>query len=160
MKRERIRVFLAIQAALCALVAVLLGASAVQICREGLARRAERPLAPIYTREIVAEKLAPIAPLIFASAGMTAAGLVLGVRDENADRPAREPRSLRETAARGEKARKMRAQRTEYPAAKPALQIALAVLAVGLIALGAYHGGAWDVLCKAISICTECVGLG
>ncbi len=158
MKRERIRVFLAIQAALCALVAVLLGASAVQICREGLARRAEHPLAPIYTREIVAEKLTAIAPLIFASAGMTAAGLVLGVRDENADRPARDPRSLRETAARGEKARET--QKTEYPAAKPALQIALAVLAVGLIALGAYHGGAWDALCKAISICTECVGLG
>ena len=35
--------------------------------------------------------------------------------------------------------------------------IALAVL---LIVLGIANGGLWDVLVKAINICTECIGLG
>ncbi|MBR5230930.1 MAG: hypothetical protein IKW00_01635 [Clostridia bacterium] len=35
--------------------------------------------------------------------------------------------------------------------------IALAVL---LIVLGILNGGLWDVLVKAVNICTECIGLG
>ena len=32
--------------------------------------------------------------------------------------------------------------------------------AAALIALGVLNGGLWDVLVKAINICTECIGLG
>ncbi len=32
--------------------------------------------------------------------------------------------------------------------------------AVVLILLGIVNGGLWDVLVKAINICTECIGLG
>ena len=40
------------------------------------------------------------------------------------------------------------------------LRIALYAAAVVLIALGIANGGLWDVLVKAVNICTECIGLG
>jgi len=40
------------------------------------------------------------------------------------------------------------------------LRTVLYLLAVLLIALGVMNGGMWDVLVKAINICTECIGLG
>ena len=44
--------------------------------------------------------------------------------------------------------------------ALPALRIALYAAAVILIVLGVMNGGLWDVLVKAVNICTECIGLG
>ena len=87
----RSRIYLIVQAVLCVLLVVLLSVSAVTIYREGAARKAEQPLAPIYTREIAAERFAPIAPLFFAALGLMVAGLVLGVRDEKADKPVDDP---------------------------------------------------------------------
>lgn len=43
---------------------------------------------------------------------------------------------------------------------KNMLRGAVIALAVLLIALGIANGGLWDVLVKAINICTECIGLG
>lgn len=86
----RTRIYLIIQAVLCVLLVVLLSVSAVTIYREGAARKAEHPLESIYTREIAAEKFAPIAPLFFAAIGLTIAGLVLGIRDDNAEKPVRD----------------------------------------------------------------------
>jgi len=40
------------------------------------------------------------------------------------------------------------------------LRLSLYVLALVLILLGIVNGGLWDVLVKAINICTECIGLG
>lgn len=42
----------------------------------------------------------------------------------------------------------------------PIIRIALCVLAVLFIVLGVMNGGWYDVLVKAINICTECIGLG
>ena len=36
----------------------------------------------------------------------------------------------------------------------------IAATAVALIVLGVMNGGMFDVLVKAINICTECIGLG
>lgn len=41
-----------------------------------------------------------------------------------------------------------------------ALRAGLYAAAVALIVLGALNGGLWDVLVKAVNICTECIGLG
>ncbi len=84
----RARIYLILQAVFCILLVFLLSVSAVTIYREGAARKAEQPLEPIYTREIAAQKAAPIAPLFFVSIGLLAGGLVLGIRDENADKAA------------------------------------------------------------------------
>lgn len=49
----------------------------------------------------------------------------------------------------------------EMPARrKNALRTILICLAAVLIVLGITNGGLWDVLVKAINICTECIGLG
>ena len=49
-------------------------------------------------------------------------------------------------------------QQTEAPAQR--IRIALLAAAVLLIVLGILNGGMYDVLVKAINICTECIGLG
>ena len=92
----RAKIYLIIQAVLCVLLVVLLSVSAVTIYREGAARKAEHPLESIYTREIAAEKFAPIAPLFFAAIGLMIAGLVLGIRDENAHKPVGVPELKRD----------------------------------------------------------------
>ncbi|MBD5161319.1 MAG: hypothetical protein HDT14_04745 [Oscillibacter sp.] len=48
----------------------------------------------------------------------------------------------------------------EKKGALPVLRIALYAAALVLLALGAANGGLWDVLVKAVNICTECIGLG
>ena len=59
------------------------------------------------------------------------------------------PQKKPESAAPAEKKRML-----------PPLRIALYAAAVVLIALGVANGGLWDVLVKAVNICTECIGLG
>lgn len=49
---------------------------------------------------------------------------------------------------------------TEKKGALPVLRIALYAAAFVLLALGVANGGLWDVLVKAVNICTECIGLG
>jgi hypothetical protein len=71
------KTFLIVQSVLCVLLCVLLAASAVSIYREGAARRAEDPMASIYTREKTAEKFKPIAPLFFGAYG----GMLLLLRE-------------------------------------------------------------------------------
>ena len=254
MKKNRL--YLMMQALVCVALTVLLSATAISIYREGAARKALNPLESIYTPEIVAERMAPIAPLMFVALGLTIAGLTLGVKDEDAEKPVkdvglardlvtarvsrpsddmrreraaqkrlvwigwgafalcmvpiavfltnpahfpeedpeimfrsmlrvflpwvavglgalgvtaamRERSMLRETEAA--KAR-LQEERAEGLAATPvsaaqrnhgsAIQIAVVIAAVILIVAGILNGSARDVLYKAITICTECVGLG
>ena len=83
----RSKLYLALQAVVCIALVVLLSLSAISIYREGSARKAEHPMESVYTRGEVAGKFAPIAPLLFAGLGLLVAGLVLGAKDENADKP-------------------------------------------------------------------------
>ena len=92
----RTKAYLILQAAVWIVLVVLLSVSALTIYQEGMARKAEHPLESIYTREIAAEKFAPIAPLFFASLGLMIAGLVMGARDEEADRPVRDAELTRD----------------------------------------------------------------
>ncbi len=248
--------YLLIQAAVCLALVLLLSLAAVGILREGTARKAEHPMESIYTPENVAEKLAPIVPLFFAGVGLLIVGLVLGVKDENADKPVtdlelardlvvarvaqpsdamrreraaqkrlmwigwgafalcmlpiaihisnpahfpetdpegmfhgllrvflpwtaaglgalavtaalREKSILRETEAAQARRKEERA-RGIAPEPKAAgrpgktgiLQAVIVVVAAILIIAGVFNGSARDVLYKAITICTECVGLG
>lgn len=84
------KLYLIIQSVLCVLMVILLVASAISIYCEGMALRAEDPMASIYTREKVAEKLRSIFPLFFASIGLPIADLVLAVKDDNADKPVKD----------------------------------------------------------------------
>ena len=155
------RLLLIIQSVLCVVLTALLIAAAVGVYREGAARKAEQPSAPIYSREQAAESLAPLLPLFLAGLGLTAACLALGVRDRRAARPAAGKESLRDPAVKSAaEKREERKKEPDPPFRARLLRIALLVLALALIAAGVLNGGARDVFNKAIRICTECVGLG
>ena len=248
--------YLALQAVVCVALVALMAVSAVGIYREGSARKAEHPMESVYTSEAVAEKFAPIAPLFFAGVGLLIAGLVLGIKDESAEKPTRdaeinrdlvvarvarpsdamrkeraaqkrltwigrgafalcmvpiaiyisnpahfpeadaegmfhglirvflpwtavglgalavtnllrEKSVLRETEAAQARVKEEKAQGIApepktaiQPKRKGAIQAILVVAAIALIIVGMLNGSARDVLYKAITICTECVGLG
>ena len=253
MTREK--AYLILQSAVCVLLAALLAAAAVGIYREGRIRAADNPQEAVYTRQIVMDRLAGIAPLFFLSAGMTAAGLILGVRDKGAEKAAKDAELTRDLTVsrvsgptdamiRERKLRKRtriagwavfalcmtpiavflldtnnfpgfeglermfhallrvlvpraalglcalaaaalvceRSFRRETEAAKACpkeekgkavrsvpkvnarrlriIRTVLVAAAVLLIAAGIFNGSALDVLIKAITICTECIGLG
>ena len=251
MTREK--AYLIVQSVICVLLAALLAAAAVGIYREGEIRTAENPQEPVYTREIVLDRLAGIAPLFFLAAGLTAAGLILGVRDkekaakdaewtrdlavsrvrEPSDAMIREQKFRKKTRFAGwavfaacmvpiavfladtgnfpgfeglermfhallrvsvpctvlglcalaiaslvcdksflreTEAAKARLKEEEEEAARPVpgekarpprfIRTALIAAAVLLIIAGVFNGSAFDVLIKAITICTECIGLG
>ena len=250
------KLYLVLQAVVCIAVVVLLSVSAVGIYREGAARKAEHPMESVYTPEEVAQKFAPIAPLLFAGIGLLIAGLVLDVKDEDAEKPVkdaelnrdlivsrvaqpsaemtaerrkqkrlrwigwglfalcmvpiliyllnpahfpeaeleemfysllrvflpwaavglgalavtsvlREKSILRETQAAQARLKEEKAAGTaaaprpaDSPKKTALLQVVIIVAAVVLIIAGVFNGSALDVLYKAITICTECVGLG
>lgn len=141
------RAFLIAQALLCALVAGLLAYAAIGLYAEGVAVQRETGdlFDYIYTREKVAARLAPILPLMLAAMGMTVAGWILDIRDENADRPVPMP---------------MKAGNPQNPRAVAAVRAALLIIAAALIVAGIVNGGLEDVFTKANAICMECVGLG
>ena len=248
--------YLALQAVVCIALVVLLSLAAISIYREGSARKAEHPMESVYTPGEVAGKFAHIAPLLFAGLGLLVAGLVLGAKDENADKPVtdaelnrdlviarvaqpseamlteqraqrrlawigwavfalcmvpiliyimnpahfpeadlegmffsllrvflpwtavglgalavtsilREKSVLRQTEAaqaqlKAEKAAGIVAAPQSADMQKKTIlpQAIIIVVAVILIIAGVFNGSARDVLYKAITICTECVGLG
>lgn len=252
----RSKLYLALQTVVCIALVVLLSLSAISIYREGSARKAEHPMESVYTPGEVAGKFAPIAPLLFAGLGLLVAGLALGVKDENAEKPVKdaelnrdlmiarvaqpsgamlteqraqkrlawtgwavfalcmvpiliyltnpahfpeadlegmffsllrvflpwtavglgaltvttvlsEKSILRQTEAaqaqmKAEKAAGIKAApKSVEPPRKTAIPQAIVIaLAVVLIIAGVFNGSARDVLYKAITICTECVGLG
>lgn len=93
------KVLRAILSALCVLIAALLCASAVGIYREGAAQKMEHPLEAIYTPETVAEKLVPVAPLLFIALALTAAGLLTGAKGK--EKPADDAEIRRNLLASG-----------------------------------------------------------
>ena len=144
------RVYLLFQAFLCILTAAVMIFGLLSLYSEGIARKAEDPLASVYSREILTDYFYRIAPLFFATLGSALAGILLGAKDDRADRPV--PSA---------------ALKRDPPAARPARkdrrvvwQIILLALAVLFIVLGILNGSMMDVLIKAIHICTECIGLG
>ena len=143
-----------IESVLCALTAALLITAAVRMYMEGSAVQASGDLFyHIYTREKAGAALASILPLITFTAAFTAAGWILGIRDEKAGKPA----VLKEVDTRKslENAAPPEAGRAVFT-----LRIIILIIAVVMIILGIHNGGLDEVFAKGASICTECVGLG
>jgi len=143
---KKSKIYLWVQAALVAAIVIMLSVSAIRIYSEGKERQKENALEQIYTRDRVAEAVAPVLPLVAVSLCMTAGGLLLGIRDENEKKPVK---SVKNTPVKADDAKKVRTVRI------------VILSAAGLfIILGLFNGSAKDVLIKAINICTECIGLG
>ncbi len=153
---ERKKIFLIMQSLLCALVAGLLAGIALYLYCEGAAKQAGGDLFYYsFTREKAGRALLIVLPVFAVSLGLTIAGLVLGIRDENADKPVRDPHGMRDTGALREKAVHQKATSKVIT-----LRVAVLVLAAALIVAGILNGGLEDVLAKGAAICTECIGLG
>ena len=152
----RTKLFLIVQSLLCAVIAVLLAAGALSLYLDGAAKQAEGDLFYyMFTRERVGAKLLPVLPLLFCAFGLTVAGVILGIRDENTEKPVRDEKLLRDLGSIREKAVHQQAdQKTRI------LRTAVLVIALILIVIGILNGGLEDVLAKGAAICTECVGLG
>ena len=151
----RKRIFLIAQAALCALTAAFLAAAALRLYLSGAGGQAGGLFDPAYTREKAGAALLPVLPLLLISLAMTVTGIVLGIRDENADKPVREEKLLRDLGEIQRCAARREASRgTQY------LRAAAFALALALIVMGILNGGLEDVLAKGAAICTECIGLG
>ena len=152
----RQKLFLAAQAALCAVVAGLLAWGALALYFDGAAKQAEGDLFYyIFTRERAGAKLLAVLPFFFCALGLSIAGWVLGVRDENADKPVRDEKLLRNLGSLREKAVHQQADRKTR-----ILRTAVLVIALVLIVAGIITGGLEDVLSKGAAVCSECIGLG
>ena len=152
----RTKLFLVVQAVLCAVIAVLLAAGALDLYLDGAAKQAEGDLFYyMFTRERAGAKLLPVLPLLFCALGLTIAGVILGIRDEKAEKPVRNEKLLRELSGIRERAVHWQADRKTR-----ILRTAVLVIALVLIVIGILNGGLEDVLAKGAAICTECVGLG
>ena len=150
------KVFLITQSVLCALVAGLLAAGALCLYIDGAAKQAEGDLFYyMYTRERAGAKLLPVLPAMFCAFGMTVAGLILGIRDDNADKPVRDVKLLRDLGSIQDRAVHQVAARNQIY-----LRVVVITLAVCMIIAGILNGGLEEVLAKGATICTECVGLG
>ena len=143
------KAFLIVQSVLCAATAGLLASAALSLYLEGAARQAAGDLFySIFTREKAAARLLPILPLFFGSLGMTVSGLILGIRDENQDRPVKEPKDYTGPKTQPD------------PGRQKIVRLIVLAAALIMIVAGIFNGSMHDVLMKAIMICTECVGLG
>lgn len=130
-----------------ALCAVLIW-QAADICRTGTAPDNLTPaggmVRQMYRRGDIAARLRAIAPLVAVYVPAAVVGTV--TRFLTGDR---------------EKCRSIRpVEMASDPRRVKCAQAALLVAGLICIGLGIWNGGAWDVLVKAVNICTECIGLG
>lgn len=151
MKKKK--VFMMIQSVLCFLTMAYPAVCALIIYSRGIAAKAADPTAWIYSREIVGEYMLPFVILAIATIVMALAGILAGIRDEDQDKPAKSiemKKNLADDEASGKRKNTI-------------LTITRCVVlaaAIALIIIGIVNGSARDTLYKAITICTECVGLG
>ena len=136
-----------LQAAACILPALYLCLSAIDIYTRGAGLRALDPSSSIYSPEIVREKLMQALPLLIVCLCLLIAGTILASRSKKAVQP--EPVYRYRCDPKQKNPRRTRRIRQ--------LLFALSLI---LILSGILNGSARDVLIKAITICSECIGLG
>ena len=154
---DRKKLFLIIQSALCAIVTALPAVFALIIYTRGLAAKAADPTAWIYSRELAGKYLLPVLPIAVITLVMALVGILLGIRDEKLGKPVKGI-EMKKWGAKNAGAE----QDESAKGVNTATIVRLIVLAaaVVLIVIGIVNGSARDVLFKAVTICTECVGLG
>lgn len=67
---------------------------------------------------------------------------------------------MRQAAAKSPKTAEVAPKKATCNCKTNALRVALIVIGIALVVLGACNEGTADILTKAVNICTECVGLG
>lgn len=124
----------------------------VDIWRTGTAaREAGTALEPVFTAENVADRLRQLAcPALICGAVLLTTGIAQAVG------PAEKTKRRRSEGRRENE----KYHTEENPLVVGWVRWILCTAAVLFILLGVMNGGLYDVLVKAINICTECIGLG
>ena len=148
---DKKRAFLIIQSVVFVLAVLILSFSAIRIYRDGMARRAEDPSAYIYTKETATAAAAPGLLTAFFGLGISAACLILGIKDENADRPVTDVDTDMKKAGKNSW---LTGKNLQYT------RLAVIIAAAVFIIAGIINGNMYAIFIKAINICTECIGLG
>ncbi len=143
------KALLILQSVFCVLTAVALVVADLSIYFEGVALKAEDPMADIYTAEAVAGKVVFVLLLFLIAVIVTLICAVLGVRDEKADKPA-----VRVDIKKNSEGGRLSGT------ALTAVRVVILALALICIVAGVINGSMTDVFIKASKICTECIGLG
>ena len=153
---DKKKIFLIIQSILCAVITVLPAVFALIIYSGGLAAKAADPTAWIYSRELAGKYLLPVLPIAVITLVMALVGILLGIRDEKLDKPVKGI-EMKKRATKNEAEQDGTAKGVNTATIVRLIVLAAAVV---LIIIGIVNGSARDVLFKAVTICTECVGLG
>ncbi len=142
------KVIIAAETAIIVLLAVLLISSAILLYFDGIALKAEDPMADIYTALAIKEKVLFIVPVLIgavilciAAASMRIKGMYSGRNIPDIEVGDNASRSIND----GKAAR---------------IRLLVFGIAVICIIAGFFNGSLWDVFVKASRICTECIGLG
>lgn len=103
-------------------------------------------LSPVYSAQIVSERLSMVSPLLAVYAILAAVNIIAHLLW---GKPQRATGKIRPCPPREQSEKTVNIAR-----------LSILCLGVLFIVLGVMNGGARDVLVKAINICTECIGLG
>lgn len=137
------RALLIIESLLCVIVAAMLIIGAMSIYTSGLALRNADPFADIYTVEAIKKAVTPVIPAFAALVITTIASVVMGVRDESADKLSK----IEAGKDLSEKAKESKSLKT--------IRCIILCLAVLLMIIGMINGSIGDVFIKASNICSE-----
>ena len=147
------KVFLIIQSILCFLVMAYFAVCSIIIYNKGLAVKAVEPTAWIYSRELVGKYLLSVFPVAIITIIMALVGIFAGIRDENQDKLVKSI-EMKKNPEYDEASEKKKITMLTV------IRYVVLVAAITMIIIGIINGSARDTLYKAITICTECVGLG
>ena len=147
------KVFLIIQSILCFLVMTYFAVCSIIIYNKGLAVKAVEPTAWIYSRELVGKYLLSVLPVAIITIIMALVGIFAGIRDENQDKLVKSI-EMKKNPEYDEASEKKKITMLTV------IRYVVLVAAITMIIIGIINGSARDTLYKAITICTECVGLG
>ena len=147
------KVFLIIQSILCFLVMTYFAVCSIIIYNKGLAVKAVEPTAWIYSRELVGKYLLSVLPVAIITIIMALVGIFAGIRDENQDKLVKSI-EMKKNPEYDEASEKKKITMLTV------IRYVVLVAAITMIIIGIINGSARDTFYKAITICTECVGLG
>lgn len=95
---KKAKIFMIVQSAVLILTVLMLSAAAIGVYRNGVERKAEDPTAYIYTIDEVSEAASGGVKVLFIGLAITVIGWILGIRDDNADKPVKDIECMRDIA--------------------------------------------------------------
>ncbi len=146
-----------IQAVLCSAYVIFMSAQVLLIYFAGAEAKATDPRASIFTREIAVDAVLKGLPLLIAAIVVTIIAVVMGVKTSK--------ERLQDIETGKDFIIKSVSKRFGIDNEKNSnkvriIRLAVIIVAVVLVIIGICNGSAKAVLSKAITICTECIGLG